>query len=81
MAEVSAILDHWPVCVLVLFANGFFIASWRKHEPFAPAFAVSGNSLVAVLGVPEQVLGARERLGMEDRDIAGMLWGKGSFIC
>ena len=81
MAEVSAILGCWPVCVLVLFADGFFMASWRKHEPFAPSFAVSGNSLVAVSDVPEQVLGAREGLGMEDRDIARVLWGKGSLIC
>lgn len=81
MAEVPTVLGHWPVRVLVLFADGFFIASRRKRKPFAPSFAVSGNSLVAVSGVPEQVLGSREGLGMEDRDIAGILWGKGSLIC
>lgn len=75
---VPAILGRWLVCVLILFAAGFFIASWRKHEPFAPSFAGSGDSLVAVSGVPEQVLGSREGLGMEDRDAVG---GKGSLIC
>lgn len=80
MAEVPTDLGCWPVSVLILFADGFFGASWREHKPFAPSFAVSSKPLVAVSGVPEEVLGTRQGLGVEDRDIAGMLWGKGSLI-
>lgn len=55
VAEVATVLGRRPVRTLILFARGFFIASWRKHKPFAPSFAVPGKALVAALGMPKRL--------------------------
>lgn len=70
MAEAAAVLGRRPVRTLVLPARGFFIAPWRKREPFAPSLCF-GHGRTGAQGV----WGHREGLGLEESDTGGMLGG------
>lgn len=76
MAEVSVALDHQqPVSSFDLLMVSLLLLAGNMSPLPLPLPA-----LVAVLSVPEQVLGSGKELGLEHRDIAGMLSGKGSLV-